>query len=160
MTATAKALRMERTALYGYVANDPELEAALKQVKEETIDWAEDQLLRQMRGYTYKEEFVGINKDGIHKTTIERVMPADTGAIIFFLKTRGKDRGYGQRVELTGANGASLFKDLVIEIKGSRSKIDLTKLVDAEAQVVKTEPTALPPTNGNGINHNGNGQHT
>lgn len=36
----------------------------------------------------------------------------DIAAARFFLRTKGRDRGWAERLELTGADGAALFRDL------------------------------------------------
>ena len=41
------------------------------------------------------------------------VLAGNLGAIIFFLKTQGKERGYTERQEITGADGTALVIEYV-----------------------------------------------
>ncbi len=66
-------------------ANDKAL-IAYKDEEEKTLDLAESKLL----------ENIGNN---------------DNTGIIFFLKTKGKKRGYIERQEISGPNGSELFKN-------------------------------------------------
>ena len=68
---------------YIYVRDDPEFARITKELDEYTLDFVEQRLY-------------GLIQTG------------DTAATIFFLKTRGKARGYVERQELTGPNGAPL----------------------------------------------------
>lgn len=63
---------------------------AVQEAKEARIDWYESRL-------------------------DERAEKGDIAAIIFFLKTQGKDRGYIERQEITGAGGASIKCIRVVE---------------------------------------------
>jgi hypothetical protein len=45
---------------------------------------------------------------------IENIKDNDNTAIIFYLKTKGKHRGYVERNELTGANGKDLNPPMIV----------------------------------------------
>ena len=74
---------VSRARFYIYVRDDPEFARITKELDEYTLDFVEQRLY-------------GLIQTG------------DTAATIFFLKTRGKARGYVERQELTGPNGAPL----------------------------------------------------
>lgn len=71
----ADALRCARSTIHRRVAEEPGLAEVLEDAREETLDVAESALLRKI-------------DDG------------DTASIIFFLKTRGRSRGYGATPEI------------------------------------------------------------
>jgi len=83
VTAACEASNTGRTTHYEWITNDPEYAKLVKDIDNITIDFVEGKLLGL------------INK-------------GDTIATIFFLKTRGKKRGYVERTELTGAEGEPL----------------------------------------------------
>lgn len=74
---------VSRQTFYNY-KDDPEFAKAIEEVNESAIDHVEGKLFN-------------------------RIDEKDTTAIIFFLKTRAKKRGYVERQEHTGPDGESLF---------------------------------------------------
>lgn len=66
-----------------YIAKYPEIATALEEITSNTLDLAETQL-------------------------IAKIGEGNMTAIIFYLKTKGKARGYIERVEQTGKDGADL----------------------------------------------------
>lgn len=87
IAAIARHFGVSRKTIYNRIKTSANLEDALADARETMIDNAESAL--------YK-----------------KIMDGDTTAIIFFLKTQGKNRGagYSQRHELTGEDGAPLFR--------------------------------------------------
>ena len=75
VTTACKLVGVTRTTFYQYVKDDPEFAEAVKDIDEVTIDFAESQLHKQI-------------KDG------------NTTATIFYLKTKGKKRGYVEKTEI------------------------------------------------------------
>ncbi|RLC33520.1 hypothetical protein DRH14_04740 [Candidatus Shapirobacteria bacterium] len=80
IAAIARSFGVTRTTVQRRVDESPKLTDALASARETMIDEAESQL--------YKNAKAG-----------------DNTAIIFFLKTQGKKRGYVERQEVTGAEG-------------------------------------------------------
>jgi hypothetical protein len=74
---------ISRTTFYAYYNEDPEFAAAAAECDELALDFAESKLK-------------------------QKIAFGDTTATIFFLKTKGKDRGYVERQERTGPNGQPL----------------------------------------------------
>lgn len=75
VTTACKLVGVDRSTFYQYVKDDPEFAEAVKDIDEVTIDFAESQLHKQI-------------KDG------------NTTATIFYLKTKGKKRGYVEKTEI------------------------------------------------------------
>lgn len=103
-----------------YVERHPTLKRALAEILFENLDIAEAELLKAIRN----ESAQG------HMT-----------AIIFYLKTKGKDRGYSERTEITGKGGGP------VETKETGEKLDLSKLSldelnQLEALAAKANPAA------------------
>lgn len=85
VSAMARHFRVDRVTMYKFCREThPELWAEIEDQREVWLDDAESELRRQA------------NEDG------------NTTALIFFLKTQGKRRGYVERQEVTGADGKSL----------------------------------------------------
>ncbi|MEJ8571258.1 hypothetical protein [Microbaculum marinum] len=76
----AQLLKCSRSTVTDYLHRYPEIAERLPDIGEETLDLAELGLLNEIKSQNLT-------------------------AIIFFLKTRGKHRGYVQRVENTGPDG-------------------------------------------------------
>ena len=74
VTAAAKSVGIDRTTHYLWLKDDEEYKAAVESIQDITLDFAESQLHKQI-------------KDG------------EVTSTIFYLKTKGKKRGYVERVE-------------------------------------------------------------
>ena len=86
-----RAISMTRQIYYKWLEDDPSFAEAVEAIRQEQIDTVESALLNKI-------------EDG------------DTTAVIFYLKTKGKERGYSERTELTGRDGKDLNPDIRIEI--------------------------------------------
>ncbi len=89
LSATAAALGVSRQTLYTWKSTYPELRDRMKDVEESLLDFTESKLL-------------------------EAIQDGNLTAIIFHLKTKGKERGYVERTE----NNISMnpFEDLMMSL--------------------------------------------
>ena len=92
VTSACKSVGVGRTTHYLWMDTDPEYKAAVEELSGVAIDFAESQLHKQI-------------KEG------------NSTATIFFLKTKGKKRGYVERQEVDVSSG-KLFQ---IEVLGEDS---------------------------------------
>ena len=83
VTAACKQVGVNRATYYTYINSDPEFAAAVKDIDNITLDFAESQLYKQIKN-------------------------GNITATIFFLKTKGKKRGYVERQEITGKDGQAI----------------------------------------------------
>ncbi|MBY0562446.1 hypothetical protein [Hyphomicrobium sp.] len=83
ITGAADILKTSRQTVAKYIENSEELQQALEQVNHRTLDIAESKLMS------------AINSGNLTAT-------------IFYLKTKGKSRGYTERSELSGAGGGAI----------------------------------------------------
>lgn len=74
VTSACRAAKLDRTTFYRYVNDDPDFAKAVGDISNVALDAVEGALFRQ----------------------IQADVPAST---IFYLKTKGKDRGYVERIE-------------------------------------------------------------
>jgi len=100
VTSACKNVGISRTTFYSYVSEDPNFANQVSDIQNVALDFAESQLFKQ-------------------------IGEGNTTATIFFLKTKGKKRGYIERQELTGAEGKPL---------GGQSKTDYSKLSTKELE--------------------------
>ena len=80
VTTACKKVGISRKTYYDYYNNDSEFKNAVDDIQNVALDFAESQLHKQIA-------------DG------------NTTATIFYLKTKGKKRGYIERQEITGKDG-------------------------------------------------------
>lgn len=102
VASACKAAGISRFTFYKWLKDDKEFAEKVEDVQELQKDFAEALILKKM-------------KEG------------DTTMIIFYAKTKMKDRGYSERVEHTGANGEPLIK---------AAEIDISKLTDEQRKVL------------------------
>lgn len=89
ISQATKKMDIDRTTPYKWMRDDPEFAEKVQEIQNLVLDFTESKLYELIR-------------DG------------NPTAIIFMLKTKGKDRGYIERREITGMNGQAL--DVKIEV--------------------------------------------
>jgi len=89
LSAASKSLGVDRVSLYRWIEQDG-LEQAVVEGRNSRLDFVEGKLDQKIDG-------------------------GDTTAIIFFLKTQGKSRGYVERQEITGADGKKFFEVTILD---------------------------------------------
>lgn len=99
---------ISRQTHYRWMEEDAEYKEAVANVDEAAIDYVESKLFELIDGPTYE----AMTEQGV--VTLKDKPSA--AAAIFYLKTKGKKRGYIERQELTGADDAP---PLVIQINGN-----------------------------------------
>ena len=97
ITASCKAANIARSTYYEWMEKDPKFAAAVNDLSESNIDFAESCLKQQI-------------KDG------------NTTATIFYLKTKGKSRGYIETHEVIGNTDAPV----VLSFKDALQGVDTT----------------------------------
>lgn len=114
ITATCLAANIGRRSFYRYLENDAKFKEMIEDVNESLVDLAETKLL----------------------TLINE---GDRESILFMLRTKGKDRGYGnitQNVKLSG--------DVKVENENSSVKKMVTEYIDLlNAQGKKLDPDEI-----------------
>ena len=95
VSKTCESLKVSRTMFYDYYNNDEEFRNKIDDIKNIALDFVEDKLISKI-------------KDG------------DTIAILFYLKTQGKKRGYVERVE----NEITMQQPVIIDWTGNESNTD------------------------------------
>jgi hypothetical protein len=120
-----KAAGIPRRTHYNWLKSDKKYAAEVAEIDDVAIDFAESQLYKLMKGYTLDDskvflidhtEFKG-GKAVVTKkplvVPLKKHIGTDTSAVIFFLKTRGKKRGYVERNEVTGKDGTPVVPQAV-----------------------------------------------
>jgi transposase-like protein len=109
IAAVCDAVNIPRDTLYQWRKKDPEFERELTEAKVKTLS----------------------NGLDVAETHLMKNIKADKEAsIFFFLKTRGKDRGYVERSEFSGPNGGPMKTDNIVHHnveEASASYLDFLK---------------------------------
>jgi hypothetical protein len=103
VTRSCEAVDISRQTHYNWLKDDPEYKEAVEAIDEAAIDHVESKLFEKIDGVSVQT----FNARG--EPVVYEVPPSDT-AIIFYLKTKGKKRGYVERQEITGADGPVVIK--------------------------------------------------
>jgi len=101
VTTACEVVGIDRRTHYRWLQEDEEYRAQVESLTDLAIDFAESQLFELIKG-AHREVST---PDG----EVIRIQDApNTSATIFYLKTRGKKRGYVERTELAGVNDAPI----------------------------------------------------
>lgn len=102
---------VHRSVHYKWMDNNARYKEYFLDLNADVKDFGESQLHRLMRGIPIKRKTVRYDKDKkiIEETTETSDPIPDKTAVIFFNKTKNKDRGYIERNEVTGKEGESLI---------------------------------------------------
>lgn len=90
VTTACKSVGISRQTHYRWMEEDAEYKAEVDGIADIALDFAESQLHKQIR-------------DG------------EVTSTIFYLKTKGKKRGYVERQEMTGADGVPIMPTVVLQ---------------------------------------------
>lgn len=99
VTIACKKTGTDRNTHYNWYHNDKEYKEAVDALSEVSLDFAESKLL-------------------------EKIEEKDTTAIIFYLKTKGKSRGYVERLETDHLNSLPGTVNIVVSSKENAAKLD------------------------------------
>tara|TARA_Y100001973_G_C5135378_1_gene300022 strand:- start:287 stop:667 length:381 start_codon:yes stop_codon:yes gene_type:complete len=91
VTIACKNSEIPRSTFYKWLKDDKDFKAKVKQIEDVALDFAESQLHKQ-------------------------IADNSTAATIFYLKTKGKNRGYTEKSELDLTSGGSPLTDIKIEV--------------------------------------------
>jgi len=98
VTLACEKVGIERSTHYDWLKADEQYKKIVEDIGDVALDFAESKLHKQ------------IEKE-------------NTTATIFYLKTKGKKRGYIERQEYTGADGKDLNASIMIELIDSSDKV-------------------------------------
>lgn len=98
ITTAASQVGIDRTTHYRWMKTDENYKQWVEEIPEITLDFAENALLKQI-------------KEG------------NTTAVIFYLKTKGKQRGYIEKQEIENTHKGEGFK-LIIEKPDENNKVE------------------------------------
>lgn len=87
VSTAAKKVGIGRTIHYKWIKEDDEYRKAVEDLENVSLDFAESKLHELINGVKME------GKKGVYQR------PPDTAATIFYLKTKGKERGYVERIE-------------------------------------------------------------
>lgn len=103
VTSACKKVGLSRNTFYEYCKQDTEFKKQVDDIENIALDFVESQLHKQI-------------SDG------------NTTATIFYLKTKGKKRGYVERQELTGKDGKDLVPKMNYDNLSLEEKLKLREL--------------------------------
>lgn len=104
VTKSCELVGINRKTFYEYLKDDEEFKESIEEVGESALDFVESKLFQRIEGVEVEEEKAFSYEGKVEVKKIKRQYPPDTTAIIFYLKTKGKERGYIERQEIINKN--------------------------------------------------------
>jgi len=103
VSSACASIGLARSTYYNWLNEDSVFKAAVEEIQDVAIDFVESKLMEKIRGVSV------MGKDSVYD-----LPPSDT-AIIFFLKTKGRKRGYVERQEIDHTTKGESFniKDIL-----------------------------------------------
>lgn len=100
VSTACQSVGISRQTHYRWLSEDPEYKQQVDDISEMAIDFVESKLHEKIEGVT-----MGKMVDG--RQVVYDLAPSDT-AIIFYLKTKAKKRGYIEKTEVEQSGGTSI----------------------------------------------------
>ena len=97
-----------RTRHYQWLKDDEAYKQAVSDINEAQVDMSEELLKRRGKGYKYTETQTETDSKGklVKSVITEKVMPPNVDAIKAHLSAKGRERGYGTKIEVGGMKDA------------------------------------------------------
>lgn len=105
VTKACESVGIDRKTHYNWYNSDPEYKESVDSISDIALDFVESKLHEKISGIQVGKE----TKDGLEVYTVP---PSDT-AIIFYLKTKGKKRGYIERVETENSSVLTINRNII-----------------------------------------------
>ena len=99
VSETCKKVGISRNTFYDWCKKDKEFNTKIKEIKESLLDFAESVLMKKIKN-------------------------GDITALIFFLKTKGKHRGYSERFEVENKEVEEFSSEKAIRIYLPKKRIE------------------------------------
>ncbi len=125
VTEATKKSKLSRTQHYEWMDTDPAYKSEVEAINESCIDYAESQLFAKMRGIELPDTKVLVVNGKVKKIKMIKKFEPDTTAIIFYLKTKGKRRGYVEKYQVEKTDLEDMLDD------------DLDKLIEEHERRTK-----------------------
>ena len=124
VSKAVEATDVGRTQHYTWLKNDEKYKESVNDITEALIDTSESNMLKRANGYEYKETQVVTDKDGkvIKQTVTKKTMPPNVDANAKFLAAKGRERGWGDKLEVGGMKDAPAIEVGVVEIVTRKEK--------------------------------------
>lgn len=120
-----KAARVSRDSHYRWYKEDAEYAEQVDLILNGAIDHVENKLMDLINGVVLPDDKVFMYKGKPVVKKMKKVHAPDTKAVVFYLETKGKNRGWQKRTEISGPNGGAIEMLPSITIGGPPKKEDI-----------------------------------
>ncbi len=98
VSTACASIGLARSTYYSWLKDDEPFRLSVEDIQEVAIDFVESKLMEKINGITM------LGKEGGDEEYPTYTLPPSDTAIIFYLKTKGKKRGYVERSEISVEN--------------------------------------------------------
>jgi hypothetical protein len=111
VTTACESIGLARSTFYDWINKDKDFKEAVDEINEEAIDLTESKLFERIKGYSHREDKIFCHEGIPVIVPTTKHYPPDVTAIIFYLKTKGKKRGYDQEADANTSKSIRVIFD-------------------------------------------------
>lgn len=102
ISVASDTIGIDRSTYYDWCHKDPNFKRAIENLQEYYVDFVETKLYERINGKEFIEETIEVDKNQKMKSIkrTKKIVLPDAQLIQFYLKTKGKNRGYIEKQEL------------------------------------------------------------
>lgn len=113
VSIAVKKVKISRFTHYEWLKTDKTYKKAVEDVANISLDFVESKLFELIKGVKLPETKFFCYEGRIISQEIDKNYPPDNTSVIFYLKTKGKERGYVERQEVTGKDGKDIKAPII-----------------------------------------------
>ena len=107
--------KVSRWMHYEWLRKDKKYKKEIEDIVEMALDFVESKLFERINGYEHKDIHFSDYQGMVTETPYMKHYPPDVASMLFYLKTRGKHRGYIEKQEVDHTTGGEKITGWILK---------------------------------------------